>query len=235
VLRTAFAAVLLVVCAARNAVAQSVPDATEIWGHLNLFLRLPHNLRLVAGTELDDAFNVDYHQWSASAGLGYRLLRMKREHLLNIDEDKEHHVTTAAGYEYLYTVDGPSTKVENRLGVEITPRTRPFARWLVEDRNRFEFRWVNDKYSTRYRNRLSVERDVVIDGVKLTPYASAEFFYSWGSDSWDEEQYSLGLQVPWRHLAQLQVYYLRQECTSCEPGDANVVGITFNWFLRNRL
>ncbi len=154
---------------------------------------------------------------------------------MNLDDDKEHHVTTAAGYEYLHTENGSSTKVENRLGVEITPRERPFDRWLVEDRNRFEFRWVNDKYSTRYRNRLSVERDVLISGVKITPYASAEFFYSWESDSWDEEQYALGVQVPLHHVAQLQVYYLRQECTSCEPGDANIIGITLTWFLRNRL
>ena len=117
----------------------------------------------------------------------------------------------------------------------VTPRLRPSARWLLEDRNRVELRWVNGEYSTRYRNRLTVERDFLVHQFRFTPYVSAEFFYDGAKQSWNEEWYSVGVNLPYQRLAMLSLYYLRQQCTSCSPGDANVIGVTLNFYFRNGL
>lgn len=116
----------------------------------------------------------------------------------------------------------------------MTPRYRPLARWLLEDRNRVEFRWVDGSYSTRYRNRLTVERDLLVDRFRFTPYASAEIFYDFASGTLDMQQYSAGIQWPYRRLFMLETYYLYQHSSS-SPTSTSVFGITLNFYLRNAL
>ena len=101
---------------------------------------------------------------------------------------------------------------------------------LVSDRNRVEFRWVSGEYSTRYRNRLTVERDFLIGELHVAPYASAEVFYE-GAKHWYEEQYAAGLQLPYRRSFKFSAYYLRQNCTTCSPAHLNVVGMTVDVYL----
>lgn len=223
-------ALLLVAAPAR---AQS-PDATMLWGTLNAWLQLPSHLRILATGQLEGATNTDYQQWITGVGMGYQWKRITREHLLNINPDKESRVVAGIGYEYLATEVPGSNKQENRIVLGITPRDRPAARWLLEDRNRLELRWVNGQYSTRYRNRLTLEHDMKFDGFRMTPYLSAELFFSFNSGTVNEEQYSLGLQFPVKDMAMLDAYYMRQQCTSCAPGDANIIGLTLNWYFHSR-
>jgi hypothetical protein len=71
--------------------------------------------------------------------------------------------------------------------------------WLMEDRNRGEYRLFNASNDYwRYRNRFRVERNVLANGLRLTPYASGEIFYT-GHDAWNEYQTALGLDVPWKY------------------------------------
>jgi hypothetical protein len=64
----------------------------------------------------------------------------------------------------------------------------------------------------------------------FSPYASAEEFYTTQYDSWNEQQYAAGIEWPYRSLLMLQTYYLRENCTTCNPAHLNVGGITLNLF-----
>ena len=224
------AAFLLVAASVR---AQS-SDATVLWPTVNGWLQLPSHLRILATGQLQDATNADYQEWTGGIGIGYQWKQILKQHLVNINQDKESKVTGGVGYEYVATDVPGNDKREDRLVLTVTPRARPAARWLVEDRNRFEFRWVNGKYSTRYRNRLTVEHDLKFSDFRMTPFAAVELYYSFSSGTLDEEQYSIGLQFPFHPVAMVEVYYLRQQCTSCEPGDANMIGLTANWYFGTR-
>lgn len=157
--------------------------------------------------------------------------KISQLHLANIDPDKEHSLVAGVGYEYLETIQSGGPKRENRIAVQATPRFRPPSDFIVEDRNRVEFRWVNGEYSTRYRNRLTVERDFLARELRFAPYASAEVFYNGATRSWNEQQYAAGLRFPYRRLFLLDVYYLRQNCSTCSPEHLNVVGMTLNFYL----
>lgn len=217
---------LLVAVPAR---AQS-SDAAMFWGTANAWLQLPSHLRILASGQLQDATNTDYQEWIIGAGIGYQWKRILKQHLVNINEDKESRVVGGVGYEYVATDVPGDDKREDRIVLSVTPRARPGSRWLLEDRNRLELRWVDGKYSTRYRNRLTVEHDLKFNAFRMTPYAAVELYYSFSSGTLNEEQYSIGLQVPFHPVAMVEVYYLRQECTSCLPGDANMLGLTLNWY-----
>ncbi len=158
---------------------------------------------------------------------------MTKPHAVNIDPDKEHQVQFTGGYEYLTTVQSGSIKAENRLMLQAFFRQRLGPSFLVTDRNRVEFRWVNGGYSTRYRNMLTIERDCLIGRMRFTPYAAAEVYYDGGKRSWNEEQYSAGVQWPYKKLWMLNTYYLRQHCTTCSPKYLDVAGVALNFYLRN--
>ena len=223
--------VSLLVCL--PAFAQSPGSVGEFWPTLSMHSQLQSGLRLLGETGLQKGADYPYQQVFASVGLGYQILRFRQPHEINIDPDKEHRILVGAGYEYLRTIQSGVTRYENRLAIEAVPRHRFGKNWLISDRNRIEFRWVNDRYSTRYRNQFTLERDVRVHGFKFIPYASAEVYYDGGKASWNEEQYTGGLQWPHKRRLMLETYYLRQHCTTCTPKYLDVAGVTLNLYFRN--
>jgi hypothetical protein len=223
------------VLGARPAHAQVPATGGQVWSTGNLWITLPARLRVLASGELNAGTNYSYQQWIAGAGIGYRWKRINTVgHLVNINADKESRVTAGAGYEYLWTDQGGATSGEDRIVVDLTPRFRPQRRLLLDFRNRAEFRWVNGVSSVRYRGRVTVERDIPVNNFRVTPYLSAEFFYNFASGLWDEQQYAVGVELPYRRNFMVQAYYLFQH-GSGTPENVNVLGITVNFFLRNGL
>jgi len=227
------AVVAALAVSATPAAAQTPETAQEFWPAANFHAQLGPSLRLLTFGGLKKGEDFPYQQWYVGTGIGYQWRPFSQPHPNNIDPDKEHFLVAGVGYEYLETIQSGSPTKENRIAVQATPRVRPLAGFIVEDRNRVEFRWVNGEYSTRYRNRLTVERDFLLRELRFAPYASAEFFYD-PAKHWYEERYSGGLQLPYRRLFMLDLYYLRQNCTTCSPAHLNVVGMTLNFFVGNR-
>src|SRR5271170_6064983 len=114
--------------------------------------------------------------------------------LLNIDPDKEHYLVLGGGYEFLRTVQSGVVKHENRVTIDATPGFLFPAKLLVRDRNWVELRWIDGRYSTTYRNMVTVERALLVHGFQFSPYASVEAFYNGAQHSWDTEWYTAGVQ-----------------------------------------
>ncbi len=71
-------------------------------------------------------------------------------------------------------------------------------------------------------------------GFRFDPYASAEFFYDISKSSWNQEQYAAGVQLPYRRILMVDLYYLRQNCDTCSPEHLNVFGLTVNVYFGSR-
>lgn len=50
------------------------------------------------------------------------------------------------------------------------------------------------------------------------------------TNSWNEQRYSVGIQWPYKHKWLLDTYYLRQNCSSCDPAHLNVGGLSLSFF-----
>jgi hypothetical protein len=216
-----------------QAAGQTPETAGEFWPAVDVHTQFPSHLRLLTLAGLKKGEDFPFQQIDVGAGLGYQFKRFTEPHLPNIDPDKENFLVAGVGYEYLRTIQSGQEQHEDRLVVEATPRFRPPANLLLSDRNRIEFRWDNGDYSTRYRNRFTVERDFLVRGFRFTPYASAEFFYDIAKGSWSKEQYAAGLEIPYERLWMVSPYYLRQDCTTCSPEHLNVFGLTVNFYFGN--
>ncbi len=210
--------------------ALSQTSASEFWPQVNVQTQLPHQFRVTGYTGLQNSEAVPYQQIFAGGDLGYQWKRITKLHIQNSDSDKEHTLVFAGGYEYLHTLASGKLKDENRAMLQATFARRPWSPLLITDRNRVEFRWVNGDYSTRYRNMLTLNYDLVIAKHRLTPYGAAEVYYDGSKSSWNEEQYTAGIEWPFRRFFNLQTYYLRQHCTTCNPVNVNAAGLNLNFF-----
>jgi hypothetical protein len=230
---TRFIVLLTTLLCSTLAWSQASSTETEVWPEIDVHVQLPSHLRVLAFTGLEQGIGFPFQQWYSAAALGYQFKPILLEHLINIDPDKEHYLVFGGGYEFLRTAQSGEVHHENRITIDATPGFRPSARFLVRDRNWVELRWIDGKYSTTYRNQLSVERDFLVHEFRFTPYGSAEVFYDGPKHSWDQEWYTTGIQLPIRRLAMVDIYYRREHCITCTPTNWNAAGITLNLYFQN--
>ena len=227
----ALTALMLVVSIGTTAWAQDNDNTVaEFWPEVNAHIQLPDHWRLGTFAGLKKGEDFPYQQLYAGIGVGYQWKKITKPHVENINPDKEHILVFGGGYERLQTLTSGKADNENRLALQAVAGFRPASRLLLSDRNRVEFRWVNGVYSTRYRNLAQGEYDLSIHDFHFSPYASAEFFYNGATSSWDQEWYTAGIQWPYKRILMIETYYLRQNCTTCNPANLNVGGATINLF-----
>jgi hypothetical protein len=95
---------------------------------------------------------------------------------------------------------------ENRGILEVTGRLPVGGTWLVSDRNKGDFRWIDGEYSARYRNRLRLEHSVAFAHVKCTPYANGEVYYDFKANEWNRTDLTLGGEFPLPYKTVFEVY-----------------------------
>ena len=136
-----------------------------------------------------------------------------------------------AGYRYHTSLTNGNSPHENRGILEFTSRYMLAGKVVISDRNRGEFRFIQGQpFSTRYRNRLRLERDVRYGWFNCTPYAYDEVFYDTRYDQWTRNQYALGVQFPVGPHVILEPYYLRQNGSHSTPAHINAVGFKLNLY-----
>jgi hypothetical protein len=115
---------------------------------------------------------------------------------------------------------------ETRLNFAASVRSTPLRAFILSDRNLLERRLRAPENSTRYRNRLMVERPVEAGGRKLTLFFGDEIFYDWSANAWVRNRFQVGNNIPLDKRFSLDLYYLRQNDGRSRPGDLHVVGTT---------
>ncbi len=213
--------------------AQTSSTETEIWPEGDVHIQLHSHLRVLAFAGLEQGIGFPFQQRYSAAALGYQFKPILREHLFNIDPDKEHYLVLGGGYEFLRTAQSGVVHHENRITIDATPGFRVSSRILLRNRNWLELRWIDGTYSTTYRNNIVVERDFLVHDFRFTPYGSAEVFYDGPKHSWDQEWYTAGVQLPSKRRFMFETYYRREHCNTCTPTNWNAAGLTLNFYFGN--
>lgn len=229
--RILLAGVFILLFTSDKTLSQSPTTAAEVWPKLSATfdLRPKTRLQLFGGSQDGGDF-----QWSGGAIVSYRMRRLVKVLGTDIDDENEHLLVLGAGYEYLRTIESDKTKSENRIIAQGTGRYGPGTGVRVTDRNRLEFRWVNGVYNFRYRNKVTVDRALRLNGFRFTPYVSGELFWDRNHHSWNENEYSFGLQLPYKRLLMLDTFYLHENCTTCNQQHTNVLGLTLNLYFKKK-
>lgn len=126
---------------------------------------------------------------------------------------------------------------EHRFLTEQTLRKPLPGGLLLSDRNREDFRFINGDFSFRYRNRVTIERELQLFKKRsITPYASGEIFYDTRYSAWNRNREIVGVQtslrrgpilkllLPKRHVI-LDLYYARQNDSRSQTKHVNALGV----------
>jgi len=106
------------------------------------------------------------------------------------------------------------------------------GRFFISDRNRADLDWSAGKLSWHYRNRVSVERPWKIHGYHLSPYVSAEFWYTSQYEKWSTTSVFVGCIFPFGKHVGVNPYYEHENNTGKTPNQQlNQLGLILNlWF-----
>ncbi len=214
--------------------AQQSVTRNEFWPEIDVYINVKPKVRLyLLGTiskSVEDGEIRNAQGFEAQIGA----------HVDYIPNDR---IILRAGYRFGTSVgDADEPYKEHRLLTEQTLRKLLPGDLLLSDRNREDFRFVNGVFSFRYRNRVSVEREVhLFKGRTITPYVSAEIFYDTRTSAWNRNRLSVGFQqslrrgplrkmlVPKRQVI-LDLYYMRQNDSRSEIQHVNAIGAALAFY-----
>lgn len=128
---------------------------------------------------------------------------------------------------YLYIATQPSVGrkgYENRLTADGTVKFN-LGEYTFIDRNLVERRLRNSQAdSTRYRNRLRIERPAKLSSKEYRFFIADEVFYDWSVNEWVRNRFSVGANTVFKTRYTGELYYLRQNDGRSRPGDLHVIG-----------
>jgi len=155
----------------------------------------------------------------------------------HIDYTVNKRLVLRAGYRFGFSLAETDPFKEHRPILEQTYREQLPLRILLSDRNRQDFRIVNGNFSFRYRNRLMLEREFLLPGRSLTPYASVEVYHDSRFNVWNRNRLTAGVQIQLRKALPLlsrvtprkqvilDVYYTKQNDSRSQPHHLHAIGV----------
>jgi hypothetical protein len=215
--------------------AQQTSEANELWPELDTYVHLNQKSRLLflySSTRKDD---LDTRvTWSTGGFLDlyfYRVIsHIDRQHP---DSARKRVLMFRAGYLFSPTPAG-APKPANQHIPTLLADTRFSLPWklLLAERNRFDLRIINDDFTPRYRNRLTLERPFKAGAFELAPYLQAEVTYDWKYEAFNRVRYTAGVDWTATKILVLESYYTRQHDTRSSPHYVNALGVTLQLHLR---
>ncbi len=147
------------------------------------------------------------------------------------DVFRNKYLVLRAGYRYQTSLTKAISAPENRVMLELTPRHRLPWQLVISDRNRGDFRFIQGQpFSTRYRNRVRLERDVQYRALKCTPCVYDEILYDTRYNQLTPNLLAFGAEFPIRQHVVLEPYYLRQNGSHSTSANINAVGFKLNLY-----
>jgi len=144
---------------------------------------------------------------------------------IGISRKLNKYLTAATQYRYVANEPTPDKQsTEHRVYAELTSRAPLKFGLQISDRNRIEWRDINERVSWRYRNRMQIERPFSIKDRKITPYSAIEPMYDTRFDTWNRTQFYLGARVPIIKHVTFDGFYMKQWDARSLPGFLNVFG-----------
>jgi hypothetical protein len=160
------------------------------------------------------------------------LVKLKEVTAFDLDDSKTRFLVLAAGYRYLAAPSSPST---NRMILAATSHLPAKTGLLLTDRNRSDLDWSDGKFKWRYRNKLEIEKPLVIHSYHPAPYASVEVYYESQYQKWSTTEINLGCLFPIRKRFELDPYYEHQNNTGKSPNSQlHGIGLTLNIYLSRK-
>lgn len=143
-----------------------------------------------------------------------RLSRLINTMAFDKDDAKTKLLLFSAGYRYLPYPSAPSAQ---RFEPYITINAGTWGRFVISDKNRADLDWQSGNLDWHYRNKITVERPFKHRNYNLSPYVSAEFWYTSQYEKWSTVSIFAGCLLPLGKHFDFVPYYEHQNNTGKKP------------------
>lgn len=209
----------------------------ELWPEANAYFKFASRLRLyllAAPTYSPQSWTGDklssFGEMELGAHVDLSFKPIFRRALRNATWERERYLWARVGYSRLTTFAGAPESREDRGILELTARLAlPGDVWAVS-RARIDLRNKDGSSSTRYRYRLTLEREMTLFKTVAVPYVDAEPFYDSRYDAISRWRYEAGIEVVIDQRWRLEPHYLRQEDSRSEPKHTNAFGLVLKYY-----
>lgn len=223
----------LVLTGTQAARAQESTTRKEFWPEIDVYITVKPKVRVyLTGTiskSVEDGELRNAEGYEGQIGVHVDYIPNKR-------------VILRTGYRFGSSLGSNDPFKEHRLLTEQTLRHLLPGDLLLSDRNREDFRFVNGDFSFRYRNRVTLEREVhLLKERSITPYVSGEIFYDTRFNTWNRNRVAVGVQqsllrgplrkmlLPERQVI-LDLYYMRQNDSRSDIQHVNAIGAALTFY-----
>lgn len=143
-----------------------------------------------------------------------------------ISYDVWKYVKLGTNYTFLQFKSGGEYRYQHRAEVEINPQFPIGAFAKFSNRNRVEFRWIEDRGSDNTRSRHRFRLSFPIKSIKQLSsiYIDSEFFYNWSDHRYDENRsVPMGLSFNLSKKVKLNLFYMIQARKSSTSWSSNQI------------
>jgi len=209
----------------------SAAQTADVFPEIDTYLKLnsKSQIWIQAKTTREDGVPTQAEIGPSLVYFAKPLTSLARLVTFDLNDSNSHLLVLSLGYRYLPQAGGaPSTnRIEPVATIQI-----PFKAGLqLSDRNRADLDWENGGFTWRYRHRFQVQRAFTIRRFHVSPYASAEFFYSSAYQKWSTTALYSGFCVPLRNRLEIIPYYEHENNTGPSPNQqVNAFGLIVNLY-----
>jgi len=220
---------LLVFCSGLMTPALAQQSREEFWPELQVYWRLDAVTRLFFQSAPARNRAESYGDGLVGAHVEFGLFPIfQRAFGETYDVERFRFLRFRLGVNYGSNFEWSTSEYKEWRGVlEATVRYLLWYDVLVSGRARAELRWLYGVYSTRYRGRLTVERETVVNTwLTVIPFAMIEVFYDTRYDAWSRSVSTVGLGVPIFDELVVEGNYNYQYTRFSEPYYVHAVGLS---------
>ena len=223
---TAFALCLLASAAA------SAASSDEFWPELSAFIQLDPRYRVYLDASYAQGKEAKTRALDATAAVDISLLPILREQLHSEDWQRGRYLWARLGYTRVTKADESRdlNRAEDRGIVALHAKNTPFADVWVEARGRADLRWIDGRYSTRYRFRLEATREFTVLEHAVVPYFNFEWFRDTRYDGLSRTLAQGGAELTFSERFRTELYLARQEDRRPSPATLNAFGVVAKWY-----
>jgi len=228
--REALCAIALIVSLFLCSTVQAA-DSSEFWPEGNVFVNLGPRTRFFGDTAWANGKESDRTSLDAAGYLDISL-KPRRKDRQTDDWQRDRLLWMRIGYDRIFNItsDAGAKVEENRGIISYYAKVLLPSGFVAESRARADLRWIGGDYSTRFRFREEITRELTVHGHTLVPFFNVEWFYDTRYDGWARILYQLGPEVTVNPRFRYEIYLAHQVDHLPSHSTLDALGLNLKWY-----
>jgi hypothetical protein len=204
----------------------------EFWPELIAFVQLDPRYRIVLDAACAQGKESRAFALDMSAAFDISIMQILRGQLRSDDWQRGRYLWARLGYTRVTKADEGRDldRAEDRGVAALYAKDTPFADLWIEARTRADLRWIDGKYSTRYRFRLEANREFAVLEHAVLPYVNFEWFRDTRYDALSRTLAQAGVELTFSERFRTELYFARQEDRRPSPSTLDAFGVVAKWY-----